>query len=144
MALLGSPIFLDFAFYAILPNMLKLNTYKLALMAIITIMASILAIRVKGKILLIWAITILRYNARPRYHVFNKNNTHLRNKVMAYVDETETQATSNIKQAIQYDSKQLSREDIFTLECILADRLANLSFATNKKGGLHVTIAEIK
>ena len=144
MVLLASPVFIDFALYAALPTMLKLNAYKLVLMSLVTLTASLLAIRVKSKILLIWAITIFNYNTRPGYYVFNKNNIYLRAQAAVLVDETEQQVAPTVEQLTPQKVARLSEEDVFRLEHILANPSANLSFATNKKGGLYVSISEVK
>jgi hypothetical protein len=142
--LMGGPIFIDFAIYVALPHTLKLNAYKLILMVIVTASANILAIRVKSKILLIWALTIFRYNARPRYYVFRKSSPYLRNEAPSAIDEPEPQTTSSVRQATQQDSVQLSEEDIFKLERILENPSTDLSFTTSRKGGLHVSISEVE
>jgi len=144
MVLLASPIFVDFALYALLPTMLKLNAYKLVLMFLVTIVASLLAIRVKSKILLVWAITILNYNTRPGYYVFNKNNIYLRAQAAVLIDEAEQQIAPTVEQLTPQKVTRLSEEDVFRLEHILANPSTNLSFATSKKGGLYVSISEIK
>lgn len=145
MVLLASPVFIDFALYALLPTSLKLNTYKLILMTLVTFVAGILAIRVKSKILLAWAITIFRYNERPRYYVFNKNNTYLRFKMNAPINKSsETETIQSLEQIVRRNRPQLSQEDVFRLETILANPSVNLSFATSKKGGLYVSITEVK
>jgi hypothetical protein len=145
MALLASPVFVDFALYALMPTMLKLNTYKLILMALITLITDIAAIRFKSRILLIWAITILKYNTRPRYYVFNKNDTYTRSETSTLINEEPGVKTiTKAKQNIQQTACQLSQEDVFRLEHILANPLANLSFTISKKGALHVNITEVK
>jgi hypothetical protein len=142
--LLASPVFIDFALYAALPTTLKFNAYKLALMVVVTLAADLLAVRVRGKILLAWAITMLKYNARPRHYVFDKNNTHFRSEESVLVKEAKAQTAVGIKRAVQSDALQLSEEDVFKLEHILAHPSANLSFATSKKGVLYASISEIK
>jgi hypothetical protein len=144
MVLLASPVFIDFILYALLPTMLKLNAYKLILMAIVTLASDLLAIRFKSKILLVWAITIFRYNARPRYYVFNKNDAYLRSEYSAPVSESEIHVVQDRKQDTQQNLPQLSQKDVFRLERILANPSANLSFATSKKGGLYASITEVK
>lgn len=144
MILLGSPIFIDFVIYAALPHTLKLNAYKLVLMVITTASSAVLAIRFKSKILLIWAVTIIRYNSRPRYHVFNKSSTYLRNEVLPVVNESGQSPTLDVQEAIQEDSIQIPEGDILKLEHILANPSASLSFTTSRKGGLYVTVSEVK
>jgi hypothetical protein len=147
MALLASPVFIDFALYALLPTMLKLNVYKLILMFVITLATDVLAIRIKSKILLFWAITLLRYNVRPRYYVFNKNNTYLRPEIKTPIPNNKASEAATIpstEQTVQPNAHQLSQEDVFKLERILANPSTNLSFTTSKKGGLYVSITEVK
>jgi len=142
--LLASPVFIDFALYAALPTMLKLNAYKLALMAIVTLIADLLAIRVRSKILLTWVVTMLKYNARPRYYVFDKNSTHFRHEESLTVEATKVQTDTDIKRAVKSDEARLSVEDTFKLEHILTHPSANLSFATSKKGILYASVSEIE
>jgi hypothetical protein len=142
--LLASPVFIDFALYVVMPTTLKLNAYKLVIMAIVTASSAILAIRVKSKILLVWAVTICRYNARPRHYVFNKNNVHLRAEAPVPVHEAQVRTIPDTEQSNQQVLRLPSDEDILKLECILTDPLTNLSFATSKKGGLRVSISEIQ
>lgn len=144
MALLGGPIFINFAIYAVLPHMLKLNAYKFILMLIITIGSSALAIRIKSKIIFSWAITICRYNIRPGYYVFSKSSTYLRNEAPLEINKSNLQKTPVIKQTTQQETAQLSEEDLFKLSNILADQSANLSFATSRKDGLYVSISEVR
>jgi hypothetical protein len=129
-ALLIGPIFIDFAIY------------KLILMAIVTLMAGIAAVRVKGKILLVWAMTIFKYNARPHDYVFNKNNSYLRSEATETSIEPAEIKTIRVKE--QTVSSNLSENDVFKLERILASPSTNLSFAASRKGGLHVSITEVK
>ncbi|HVA11355.1 MAG TPA: PrgI family protein [Candidatus Dormibacteraeota bacterium] len=143
-SLLASPLFVDFALYAALPTTLKLNAYKLVLMIVATLTSSLLAVRVRGRILLAWAITMLKYNARPRYYVFDKNNTYFRSAESVLVKEAKAQTVVGIKQAVQSDASQLSVEDVFKLEHILAHPSAKLSFATSKKGILYASVSEIE
>ncbi len=142
--LLASPVFIDFALYAALPATLKLNAYKLALMVVVTLTAGLLALRIRSKILLTWAITMLRYNARPRYYVFDKNSAHFRSEDSLPVKEANVQTEADIKQATQRDATRLSDEDVFKLEHILAHPSANLSFATSKKGILYASVSEVE
>ena len=53
-------------------------TYKIVVIVCFAVLCGTLAIRIKGKILLLWVVVILRYNLRPRFYVFNRNNEHLR------------------------------------------------------------------
>jgi hypothetical protein len=143
--LLASPIFIDFAIYAILPRMLKLNAYKLALMLMTILVVSPSAIRVRNKILLEWAISIIKYNIRPRYYVYNKNTNYLRSeKLTKPTKKTITSETPVNAQTNAGNFLDISHEELLQLEHILINNQSNLSFATTKRGGLRVNISESK
>src|SRR5258708_18652430 len=72
--LLIAPVFGSSAIYMILPPNMQSAPYKLVLIATLVFVGCLLAIRIKGKILLFWLAIIFRYNLRPKYYVFNKNS----------------------------------------------------------------------
>src|SRR5437868_6746891 len=76
--LLCVPIFLGGAVYALFPPFLHLTLIKTLLVVLLVITFSLFSIRIKGKILLSWLIVIGRYNLRPSYYIYNKNDVHLR------------------------------------------------------------------
>src|SRR5665213_4365185 len=71
--LLAAPIFGGSALYIILPPAMNSSAYKLVIIITLMLICSTMAIRIKGKIVLLWLIVILRYRLRPSYYVFNKN-----------------------------------------------------------------------
>lgn len=143
MLLLAGPIFIDFTIYALFPRMLKLNLYKLVLMSLITLITTAMAMRVKGKILIDWALAIYRYNSRPRYYVFDKNSMFLRANPYDLNDQVEREVVDD-KHTEQTNIVKLPPEEILRLETVLANELTRLYFTTNKKGELHVGITQIK
>lgn len=141
MGLLAAPVFVDFAIYAVLPGGLAL--YKLILMILISLVGSSLAIRVKGKILLVWAVTIARYNVRARYYVFDKNTDYLRTPEVQTEQKAETIEPEQVEETKTLHLPELSPEEVMRLESILANPATKLSF-TKRKGGLYASITEIE
>jgi hypothetical protein len=103
-----------------------------------------LAIKIKGRMILSWILILVKYNTRPRFHVFNKNCSYLR------IVETEPAAKTMKKVA---NSKLLSKvkqtpeldiSDKARFEALLANPDAKLSFKTSRKGGLDVYITEVE
>src|SRR5215204_1042792 len=80
--LLISPIFGSSIIFVVLPPFFNYAVYKVVLIVCVASLSALLAIRIKGKILLFWAITLLRYNTRPRYYLFNKNSAHTREIIL--------------------------------------------------------------
>lgn len=141
--LLVTPAFIGCAIYVILPPFLDMAAYKAVLMAIVLTAFALLAIRIKDKILLQWALIILRYNVRPRYHVFDKNSSHLRDVARTKPEETVKEPLA-AKEVKHVQLPQLSTADAVMLEGIIANPKANLRFMTDKKGALNVRFNEVK
>src|SRR5674476_179344 len=88
--LLAAPIFVGSAIYIIFPPNMGAALYKAILVTIIAVAFALLAIRVRGRILLLWVVTIGRYNLRNRYYVFDKNDPYLRDTdIETMADESE-------------------------------------------------------
>jgi len=103
-----------------------------------------LAIKVKGKILALWIGTILRYNLRPRYYIFNKNDAYLRNNEPDTTEKLEETKKAQPEAEDKHSLFEIPMNKLVQLETAMADPTAQLAFETNKKGGLHVRITEIK
>jgi PrgI family protein len=142
--LLTAPVFLSGALFAFLPPFMSFRSYKLVICVMVALVCMTLAIRIKGKILLLWVSIIGRYNLRPRYYIFNKNDSHLRtepNKKQKAVPEKATKAKSIDNQEVKRD---VPLTEMVRLEDAVADPRAKFHFKTTKKGGLRVFISEVK
>ena len=73
--LLIVPVFTATGIFTLLPPFMGGALYKYVLMGVVALLFGLLSIRIKGKILASWLVTILRYNLRPKYYLFNKNVT---------------------------------------------------------------------
>lgn len=120
--------------------------YKYIIMVIVGIVCGILAIRIKGKIIALWLVVLMTYNLRPKYYVYDKNVTTLREN---YTVKQEKQPKENKKAKNTKNEKQTARQrlDIPETAKILAtidNPAAKVRFETGKKGGLHVRLTEIE
>jgi hypothetical protein len=84
----------------------------------------------------------LRYNLRPRYYVYNKNDAYLR----SIPDFT---SVTTVKKALREDAKLSKIQEIIVgdavrIEEIMADKRVNLRFKITRNGRLHVVANEIK
>lgn len=141
--LLTVPVFGGSALFVVLPPFFNYAVYKVVLIVCFAALCALLAIRVKGKILLQWLIAIVRYNSRPRYYVYDKNDTHMRDIAPTVKQEVAEEAIEQKKTILQ-KLPQLSTPDLVKIEDIIANPQANLHFTTNRKGELSVHITEIK
>ncbi|OGL21455.1 hypothetical protein A2707_05470 [Candidatus Saccharibacteria bacterium RIFCSPHIGHO2_01_FULL_45_15] len=141
--MLTSPIFLGSVVYVLFPPFFKAEPYKIVIITVVFAVFATLAIRIKGRLLIQWIGVLLRYNQRPRFHIYDKNDTYLRNKY----DETPTAKVTKQppnKVTSPVITATVPIHDKARLEQIVTDPRAKLTFQTNKKGGLNVHIQEIK
>lgn len=141
--LLVAPAVIGTGLYIVLPPMGSMPLYKIVIMAMVALAFGLLAIRIKGRILLLWLVILLRYNLRPRYHVFEKNDPHLRKMEPLAAQQASEQAEAT-KQIVAEPLPKLSVAEAVRLEGIIANPQAKLQFLTDKKGALRVHFNEVK
>jgi hypothetical protein len=141
--LLSAPVFAGSAIYIAFPPALAMPLYKIIVATVLALGFSLLAIRIKGRILLLWVVTIGRYSLRPRYFVFDKNSSYLRPpaKKADAQEEPERQAEEELEVFLP---PELSTREVVMLERIITDPKARLHFKTDRKGALSVRISEVK
>jgi hypothetical protein len=76
--LLAAPIFGGSALFVVFPPFFGYAVYKIVLIVCLTVICNMLAIRIKGTIVLRWVMILAGYMLRPRYYVFDKNSDYLR------------------------------------------------------------------
>ena len=90
-----------------------------------------------------WLITILRYNLRPKYYLFNKNTDTLRDDPQPNMQTEEEKAKSVTKRDTAKLPRLALHDATRVLETIQRQN-SNLRFEMTKKGGLHVRLTEIE
>lgn len=141
--LLAIPVFGGSLLYAILPPFMGAGMYKIIFITIFTLICIILAVRIKGKIVLLWLITLLRYRLRPRRYVFNKNTSVSREDYPVVPDIAET-ASKVAKEEKRVAIPLLGLSEKAYLYDMLNDPIGRLRFDITKKGGINVSIPEAK
>lgn len=68
------PVLWTALIYILFAPAMKLAPYKLGLIGIAIVICLILVIRIKDKIVAEWLGVVLRYQFRPRYWLYNKND----------------------------------------------------------------------
>jgi hypothetical protein len=140
--LLIAPVFFNSVLYVILPPNLHFAIYKIVFMMILLLLCAISAIRIKGKILILWVVTLAKYNLRPKFYLYNKNSLATREE---YADvhvliEEETEDKKFIKTE---RLPMLALPDKVKIEAILNNPAAQVRFDI-RKGGLNVHLTEVK
>jgi hypothetical protein len=141
--LLIAPVMLTGLLFTIAPPTLQLTAYKLVIASLFGMTCLLLAVRVKGTLLLHWLITISRYNLRAQIHVLNKNDSYLRYIEVPFADLPETLVEDAVVELRSPSLKQLAIGELVRLEAAIEDPRAKFQLLV-KKGGLHVSIHEIK
>jgi len=142
--LLIVPVFASAGIFALLPPFMGSAIYKYVVMGIVAMLFCVLAIRIKGKILAFWLVTILRYNVRPKYYLFNKNVTTLRENYPARKEHQEPEKTTTAKTTKKTSRYQLDIPATAKVLATLENPAAKVRFETGKKGNLHVRLTEIE
>lgn len=140
--LLLLPVFGGGLLYVFLPPFFGYGVYKVVVLVVFAVVCALMAIRIKGQIVLRWLIAIARYNNRPRYYVYSKNSLFGREPLMRPVAHKSEPAKQKVKTRLPTLPK-LSTQELVKIEDIIANPQANLRFTTNAKGELRVHITEI-
>jgi hypothetical protein len=142
--LLAMPVFGGSLIYVLLPPLLSGSSFKIALIAALAAVFGILAIRIKDQLLLFRLIVLIRYNLRPRFYIFNKNDLYLRATPKSVPEEAPAKETTPVKQKESATELQLDIADVVKLEQLMANPEANVRFVTNRKGELSVRLNQVK
>lgn len=143
MILLIIPVFVSAGLFALLPPFMGSAVYKYVVMGSLALVCCILAIRIKGKILAFWLVTILRYNVRPKYYLFNKNTTALRQEYASSA-ELLTDSTTDVAKTERIARPRLNTPETARVLQTIENPAAKFRFETTKKGGLNVRLTEIE
>lgn len=141
--LFAVPVFGGSLLYAVLPPSMGIAIYKIAILGVLTIVSCILAIRIKGRIVLLWLLILLRYGTRPKYYLFNKNTT-IQRETYSEVKVVETATSEIIEVASPTLLPKLGLLETTELYALLDNPDSQLRFETTKKGGINVRLTEIQ
>lgn len=144
LALFVVPVFVGAGLFIILPPVMHGSPYKYLVAICIGIVCGILAIRIKGKIILLWLVTILRYNLRPKYYLFQKSTVvHREDYQMHKPDLLEDKESKRSEKPTATIPKLAFQDAMHVLETINNPE-SKLRFEMTKKGGLNVRLTEVE
>lgn len=142
--LLVIPMFIAAGVFVLLPPFLGGAVYKYIVMGVVAMVFCILSIRIKGKILASWFITILRYNVRPKYYVFDKNTENLRENYPVKKEQDEPEKAIKAGAQKRITQPQLDIPATAKVLATLENPAARFRFETGKKGDLHARFTKIE
>jgi hypothetical protein len=143
MMLLILPVFIGAGLFAMLPPLMNPSTMKYVTMGVIAILCSLLAVRIKEKILVQWMVQILRYMLRPRMYVFNKNVLSGREMYATSIQQRHPELPL-LPPTLPQKRYQLDISERVKVYSALEDPRHHLRFETNKKGVVYVRLSETK
>lgn len=126
-----------------LPPFSMMSPYKWVIIGVSCLLLVPLVIRLKGKILLDWLVIYLRYISRPRYYVFNKNNSYLRD--IGEKEQKEAVVAETTKQRHNpFATEGISEKERLRLQALVEQGDIKLEYRVNKRGQIDVIATEIK
>ena len=142
MGLLALPVFGGSFLFAVLPPFMGGTWYKYLIVGLLAVVCGLLAIRIRGKILLGWIVVISKFNRRAGMYVYDKRSLYGREVIPVVAVAKEVKA----KQAEKRQTKRqsVSAADAARLMKLIGHPAANLRFEVNKKGGLYVRFTQIE
>lgn len=137
--------------YVLVPTPFGINLYKIPLALVVLIICLVLALRVRGKLVLNWLGVLLQYNLRPRYYVLNKNDSYLREMDMPEIEKKKFKLfnfnfvkRNQEKKQLKIAANKFDLKDLVLLKDFLYNPDYSLSLKPDSKGGLYVTLQQIK
>lgn len=140
--LMIAPVFIDTPLLMLTPPLFKVTLLKCVIGSIIASVFLLLAIRIKGKLVIDWFGIVVRYRRRPTYYLFNKNSDYLRaSEVISQKHAAKPVAVKKKREHLHLPHIPIANRA--ALETVMADPRANFRIKSTK-GGLRVYIREVK
>lgn len=140
--LLLTPVLLGTLVYALFPPSMHFVAYKLTLVLVIAAISLTLSIRIQGKVLVNWLGVVLKYAIRPKYYVFDKNDTYQRELNAPEVKKPAS--PKSIKPKVSKTPRlAIGIPELIQLEEGLLKNTLGLTFKAARKGGLHVVLNKV-
>lgn len=140
------PVLWSTVVYSLFLPSMRLTWYKLPLVLIVLFACLILSLRIKGKVVFNWLFVLLRYNFRPKYYLYNKNDAYLRTIDLPVFEKKPLKLFKKapVKKEATKVAPNFGINDLVRLESFIQDPKYTLSFKTGKKGGLYVGLQQIQ
>ena len=138
--ILMTPVFSAGIVYALFIPAMTFAWYKVVITIPVLIISFILSLRMDDKLVVNWLVLLLRYNLRPKYYVFNKNDGYLRVIDLPIFKKKDFKSTKFVrtKRKAFFHSFGIREQIAFERD------KENIAFKVNKKGGFNVIFNEIE
>ena len=113
------PVLWTAIIYILFAPIMKLVAYKLGLIGIVTLICLVLVIRIKDKVVAEWLGVVLRYHFRPRFWLYNKNDTSNRIIDIPEIPDIAVIKRKSTKMASNDQKTEIYISDLVRLEQLL-------------------------
>lgn len=113
------PVLWTALIYILFAPAMKLAPYKLGLIGIAIVICLILVIRIKDKIVAEWLGVVLRYQFRPRYWLYNKNDATNRIIDIPDIPDIVVNKRKTTKKASSDQKTEINISDLVRLEQLI-------------------------
>lgn len=144
--ILMAPVFWTTIVYTVFFPQMHIALYKIPLILIVLVVSLLLALRIKGKVVIEWLIVLLKYQNRPKYYLFDKNDTFLRTLDLPRFEKKPVRFFKpKVKIAVvKQPSIKFGIADFVKLENIIGNPKYTMSFKSERRGGINVAFEQIK
>jgi hypothetical protein len=139
--LICTPVFVGGLLYIAIPPVMVVTIIKVSIMSALAAICGILAIRIKGILVIKWVSILLQYWIRPRYYVFDKRSSHSREQFISFKEIVEEKVA--IKEKKPRKPSKLTLAEQSKVHDVIENPAAKLAFES-RKGGLYVRIRQIE
>lgn len=129
--------------YAVFPPSMNFSLYKLPLIIISSLICLSLALRIKNKVVLEWVLILLRFNLRPRFYLYDKNDLYLRNVIEDEKISILKLATKEEQTKVTITRPDMDMSELIKMKAALVNPKYRFSFKFGRKGGLNVAVSEV-
>lgn len=140
--LLLSPVVALAIVYALFPPAMEVVIYKIAVTMFFSIIAIVLSLRIKEKVVIEWLKILVSYNLRPKYFVYNKNESFDRETDFSkekIAKKTQKKIVKQEQSIVDFKIKEL-----VSFEDLISQQTADFRISSSKKGGINVAFDQIK
>jgi hypothetical protein len=127
------PVIWTAIIYILFAPTMKLVVYKLGLIGIITLICLVLVIRIKDKIVAEWLGVVLRYHFRPRFWLYNKNDTSNRIIDIPEIPDIAVIKRKSTKKATDDQKTEINISDLVRLEQLIDSGKVAVRYQFEKK-----------
>jgi len=127
------PVLWTAIIYILFAPTMKLVVYKLGLIGIVTLICLVLVIRIKDKIVAEWLGVVLRYHFRPRFWLYNKNDTSNRIIDIPEIPDIAVIKRKSTKKATNDQKTEINISDLVRLEQLINSGKVAVRYKFEKK-----------